>query len=53
MHVKWGTTTTTPFLITKSVKQCGILSQMLFIVYMDHLKIKLKQSGIGGDIGGH
>ena len=53
MHVRWGTTTTTPFLITNGVKQCGILSLMLFNVYMDYLSIKLNQSGIGRDIGGY
>ena len=30
MHVRWDTTTTTPFLANKGVKQDGILSPMLF-----------------------
>ena len=53
MHVRWGTTTTTPFLVTNCVKQGGILSPMLFNVNMNDLSIKLNQPGIGGDIGGH
>ena len=53
MHVRWGTTTTTPFLVTNGVKQGGIIWPMLFNVYMDDLSIKLNQSGIGGVIGGH
>ena len=52
MHVRWGTTTITPFLVTNGVKHGGILSPMLFNVYMDDLSIKLNQSGIGGVIGG-
>ena len=53
MHVRWDTTTATPFLVTKGVKQGRILSPILFHVYMDDLSIKLNQSGISGDIGGH
>ena len=53
MHVRWGTTTTTPFLVTNGVKQGDILSPMIFNMYMDGLCIKLNQSSIGGVIGGH
>ena len=53
MHVRWGTTTTTVFLASNGVKQGGILSLMLFNVYIDDLSIKLNQSSIGIDIGGH
>ena len=53
MHVRWGITTTSSFLVSNGVKQGGILSPMLFNVYMDQLSIKLNRSGIGGNIGGH
>ena len=41
------------FHVSNGVKQGGILSPMLFNVYMDQLSIRLNRSGIGGDIGGH
>ena len=53
MHVRWGITTTSSFLVSNGVKQGGILSPMLFNVYMDQLSIKLNRSDIGGNIGGH
>ena len=53
MHVRWGSTSTYSFRVSNGVKQGGILSPMLFNVYMDQLSIRLNRSGIGGDIGGH
>ena len=53
MHVRWGSTSTSSFHLLSGVKQGGILSPMLFNVYMDQLSIRLNRSGIGGDIGGH
>ena len=53
MHVRWGITTTSYFLFSNSVKQGGILSPMLFNVYMDQLSINLNRSGIGSNIDGH
>ena len=56
MHDRWGSTSTSSFHVSNGVKQGGILSPMLFKVYMDQLSIRLNRSGIGGgggDIGGH
>ena len=53
MHVRWGSTATSSFHVSNGAKQGGILSPMLFNVYMDQLSIRLNRSGIGGDIGGH
>ena len=52
MHVRLGSTSTSSFHVSKGIKQGGILSPMLFNVYMDQLSIRLNRSGIGGDIGG-
>ena len=48
MHVRWGSTFTSSFHVSNGVKQGGILSPMLFNVYMDQLSIRLNRSGIGG-----
>ena len=51
MHIRWGNTTTSSFFVSNGVKQGGILSPILFNVYMDQLSVKLNASNIGGDIG--
>ena len=52
MHIRWGNTTTSSLFVTNGVKQGGILSPILFNVYMDHLSVKLYACTIGGNIGG-
>ena len=52
MHIRWGNTTTSSFFVSNGVKQGGILSPILFNVYMDQLSVKLNASNIGGAIGG-
>ena len=47
-----GNTTTSSLFVSNGVKQGGILSPILFNVYMDRLSVKLNASNIGGDIGG-
>ena len=51
MHDRWGSTSTSSFHVSNGVKQGGILSPMLFKVYMDQLSIRLNRSGIGGGGG--
>ena len=53
MHVRWGSTSTSSFHVSNGVKQGGILSPMLFNVYMDKLSIRMNRTGIGGNMGGH
>ena len=51
MFVRWGDTRSTSFCVTNGVKQGGIISPMLFNLYMDDLNLMLNCSGIGGYIG--
>ena len=48
MFVRWGDTCSTSFCATNGVKQGGIISPMLFNLYMDDLSLMLNCSGIGG-----
>ena len=51
MFVRWGDTCSTTFCVTNGVKQGGIISSMLFNLYMDDLSLMLNCYGIGGYIG--
>ena len=39
MYFRWGATTSTQFTVTNGVKHGGIISPILFNVYMDDLSI--------------
>ena len=52
MHIRWGNTFSTFFCVSNGVKQGGIISPVLFNVYMDDLSCVLHRSNIGGRIGG-
>ena len=52
MHIRWGNTFSTYFCVSNGVKQGGIISTVLFNVYMDDLSCTLNRSNIGGRIGG-
>ena len=51
VSIKWGNCTSSKFHVTNGVKQGGVLSPLLFAVYIDKLLVKLKKSGIGCHIG--
>ena len=52
MKAKWNNCLSTTFHVTNGVKQGGVLSPLLFIVYFDELITRLKKnSGIGCNIG--
>ena len=51
VSVVWNNVVTEPFTCSNGVKQGGVLSPILFGVYMDELLIRLKNSGVGCHIG--
>ena len=51
MCIRWGNAYSSSFSVYNGVKQCGILSPILFNVYMDDLSVLLNSSNIGGRIG--
>ena len=52
MYVKWGSTMSSKFQVTNGVRQGGVLSLLLFDVYVNELSELLNKSGIGGNLGG-
>ena len=52
-HVKWGDETSASFSISNGVKQGGVISPLLFSLYMyiDELFLLLKQSGLDCHVG--
>ena len=51
IRVKWGTHFSDPFAVKNGVKQGGVMSPLLFTVYMDELLNRLKLSHNGCHIG--
>ena len=52
MYVKWGSTLSSKFQVTNGVRQGGVLSPLLFNVYVNEPSELLNKSGIGGNMGG-
>ena len=52
VYVKWGSTLSSKFQVTNGVRQGGVLSPLLFNVYVNELSKLLNKSGIGGNMGG-
>ena len=52
MYVKWGSTLSSKFQVTNGVRKGGVLSPLLFNIYVNELSEVLNKSGIGGNTGG-
>ena len=52
MYIKWGLTFSGKFHVTNGVRQCGVLSPLLFNVYVNEISDCLSKSGIGGSMNG-
>ena len=50
-HVKWGGKNSASFPISNGVKQGGVISALLFSLYVDALFLLLKKSGLGCHVG--
>ena len=51
LRTKWGNTLSESFHVTNGVKQGGVISPVLFCIYMDGLLKNLENSGVGCYIG--
>ena len=51
MYVKWGSTLSSKLQVTNGVRQGGVLSSLLFNVYVTELSELLNKSGIRGNMG--
>ena len=49
MYVQWASCESSSFKVTNGVRQGGILSPKLSIVYMDGLSDQMNNSNIGGN----
>ena len=47
MSVRWGSTSSDSFSFANGVRQGGVLSPILFTLYIDDLLMDLKEQGVG------
>ena len=52
LRVRWNGTYSENFSVSNGVKQGGVISPILFCIYVDDLLLRLKDSGVGCYMGG-
>ena len=52
MRVRWNSTFSELFSVSNGVKQGGVLSPILFSLYLDKLLVELRELGIGCHMNG-
>ena len=50
-RVKWGRVLSDTFAVTTGVQHGGVLSPLLFSIYIDDLLVKINRSGYGCSVG--
>ena len=50
-HVRWNIKHSDSVSVTNGVKQCSVISPLLFSIYIDNLFSKLKHIGLGCHVG--
>ena len=53
MRVRWNSLNSREFLLSNGVKQGGVLSPLLFSVYLDYLLCELRQVNVGCHMNGY
>ena len=53
LQIRWGAQNSSKFSVSNGVKQGGVLSPILFTVYINELLLKLEEEGIGCRVGNY
>ena len=51
IRVQWGSALSSVFIVSNEVKQVGVMSPIVFTIYVDQLLCQLRESNLGWHIG--